>query len=477
MTPHRIQSVTLILSFFLLYTSCNFGETSPEETLLTCGFSVPDFSGYASVSPVRVWYIDSRNGNDANDGLTPLTPWRHLAKIHSIVLAPGDAVRLARGSVFSRESILFNDGDKGASGNPVIIESYGTGDLPRLTDPRTLWDSSLKTYGIRFSSGSEYIRILGLSIDNTGEYSAILLDRNTRFIEIIGCGITRCGEGIWMAGNDHTVMGNRISDCGSTGQGSGLGIVFFGSRLEICWNIIRNCRVKKGSRQDGGALEYYNRYFEGGSEYFSLDSDIVIHHNLIDNNLMFLEAYGNVTRMLLAYNVYLNGSPAALMFHFDDCEHPVWTHECTYWDVKIENNTFVTDDTSNGWGIIGLLNDSTHPPNPAKSRFIVRNNAFDTAGFLVGWSNPLGSNLVHDHNLAHFRGNGGFCQRNNAWLPAATEQSVLRLLDNISAGDFRLADGSPGIDEGLAASFSKDVLGNHVPSGSGPDIGAYERVP
>ncbi len=51
------------------------------------------------------WFVDSNNGNDANDGRTAATPFATLAKLREQALPTGAVIHLARGSVFREELI------------------------------------------------------------------------------------------------------------------------------------------------------------------------------------------------------------------------------------------------------------------------------------------------------------------------------------------------------------------------------------
>lgn len=75
-------------------------------------------------------YYVSAAGNDANDGLTPESPWRTLNKVSSAPLQPGDGVLFARGDLF-RGTVKTRPG--------VTYGAYGDGPKPRLYG----WDRNL----------------------------------------------------------------------------------------------------------------------------------------------------------------------------------------------------------------------------------------------------------------------------------------------------------------------------------------------
>ena len=89
------------------------------------GIARRDISGYT------VYYIDSRNGNDARDGLSPAAAWRTLNKIYADgLLREGVAILLKRGSVFNEA--LWDLPGSGSEDRPIVFSDYGEGDLPRI---------------------------------------------------------------------------------------------------------------------------------------------------------------------------------------------------------------------------------------------------------------------------------------------------------------------------------------------------------
>ena len=76
-----------------------------------------------------VYYV-SNSGNDNNDGLSPLTAWKTLAKVSSAKLNEGDAVLFCRGDLF-RGFVKVQDG--------VTYAAYGEGEKPKFYG----WDKDL----------------------------------------------------------------------------------------------------------------------------------------------------------------------------------------------------------------------------------------------------------------------------------------------------------------------------------------------
>ena len=72
-----------------------------------------------------VYYVSSE-GDDANDGLTPETPIKSLAKASSLSLKAGDSVLFRKGDTFTG-SLSYSNLD-GTKENPITFASYGDGD-------------------------------------------------------------------------------------------------------------------------------------------------------------------------------------------------------------------------------------------------------------------------------------------------------------------------------------------------------------
>ena len=80
--------------------------------------SSPDALSFTGIA-----YYVSNDGNDENDGLTPIKPWKTLEKVSSAPLNYGDAVLFKRGDLF-RGKVMTKSG--------VSYGAYGSGEKPRL---------------------------------------------------------------------------------------------------------------------------------------------------------------------------------------------------------------------------------------------------------------------------------------------------------------------------------------------------------
>ena len=73
------------------------------------------------------YYVDASSGSDSNAGTSPTNAWQTISKVNTTSLLPGDSVLFKRGQSWSAELDIDSDG---ASGNPIIIAAFGSGENP-----------------------------------------------------------------------------------------------------------------------------------------------------------------------------------------------------------------------------------------------------------------------------------------------------------------------------------------------------------
>lgn len=106
----NIKFLSIILSLVLLFSMFSFHAFADEGT---------------------IYYVDSINGNDANDGTSPEKAWKTLIHASNRIFMPGDEILLKKGSYFFGN--FFARGD-GTEENPITLGTYGEGDMPVLTN-------------------------------------------------------------------------------------------------------------------------------------------------------------------------------------------------------------------------------------------------------------------------------------------------------------------------------------------------------
>lgn len=75
------------------------------------------------------FYVDSRNGDDSNDGESPETAWKSLHQVNNAVFEPGSTILLKSGSIWTGQ---LKPGGEGSIDAPNKIDKYGEGPLPLI---------------------------------------------------------------------------------------------------------------------------------------------------------------------------------------------------------------------------------------------------------------------------------------------------------------------------------------------------------
>lgn len=98
-------------------------------------------------------------GNDTNSGESETNAWKTLEQLRKNTLIAGDRVLLKRGSRFVEEDAALTFKGSGLEDVPILISSYGEGELP-LLEAQGKIESVIKLYN------QEYITIENLEITN-----------------------------------------------------------------------------------------------------------------------------------------------------------------------------------------------------------------------------------------------------------------------------------------------------------------------
>ena len=83
----------------------------------------------AAQALASTYYVDPL-GSNANDGLSPVTPWRTLLKVGLSTFQPGDVILFKRDGVWNE---WLTPPSSGTSGHLIKFDAYGNGRPPRFT--------------------------------------------------------------------------------------------------------------------------------------------------------------------------------------------------------------------------------------------------------------------------------------------------------------------------------------------------------
>ena len=120
-------------------------------------------AGNHALRQAQDFYVDSRQGNDANSGTSPGMAWKSLEKVNATLFRPGDRILLRCGSEWSGQ--LWPKGS-GTERSPITIDMYGGGVKPVIHGNERAEDAVLL-------QNQEYWEIQNLEITNTGAAPAI----------------------------------------------------------------------------------------------------------------------------------------------------------------------------------------------------------------------------------------------------------------------------------------------------------------
>lgn len=111
------------------------------NSLKTIIFTVIIFLLNSAFVYPETYYI-SNSGSDANNGLSPVFPFKTIWKINSIIneIGPGDAILFERNGYFTGQINLKSGG---SAGSPVFIGAYGKGKNPVISGAYPLRDWTL----------------------------------------------------------------------------------------------------------------------------------------------------------------------------------------------------------------------------------------------------------------------------------------------------------------------------------------------
>ena len=132
-----------------------------------------------SAATGTTYYVDSKGGNDSNDGTSESKAFKTLDKVNDLNLEPGDTVLLKKGSVFEDQALKFTKEDSGTAEAPVKISTYGEGEKPKInTNGHGQWELN---YGNRLDNVNHKWK---------GTVSSSILIEDTEYLEIEGLELT-----------------------------------------------------------------------------------------------------------------------------------------------------------------------------------------------------------------------------------------------------------------------------------------------
>jgi len=445
-------------------------------------------------------YYVATNGNDTSGDGSEGSPWRTIQ--HGVnQLSAGDTLYVKAGTYDEGGTLTISS--SGVATNYITVRSYPGDDV-------TI-DASSHSTGIRISGS--YIRFKGFElIGGTGSgiivsgHDCIIEDNIVRDVKTL----TSAPHGYWAitlsgysnpACRNHTVQNNDIyvvePGATSAGSTSGPGIVFeesYGGHV-IRYNNIYFTGTTNVHGRDGinntPNFEYedtvrdsdiYGNYIEGATDDgISLDGNSC--NVRVWNNTITGTAMGVSIAPVIIGPAYIFRN-----VFYDPEEH--WVGSCGGFKegesgdghVYVYHNT-IAYDVCNSIGNYGFNN---YGGSEWFSNVFSRNNIIFTDGPIVGTYFPcpdMDYDLMYDtfdntskSYWAKWNGNsyGSLNSFNSGTGQEAHGVAGQPTFVDRANGDFSLANGSPGIDQGVLIYGFNDANSPWPYKGSTPDIGAFE---
>ncbi len=128
----------------------------------------------------KTYYVDSLNGNDANNGTAVNTAWQTINKASNKKYFPGDQILLKRNQTFPGTMIMKGSGSQG---NVIKIGSYGTGKKPII-------NANNFEFAIKILN-EQYWEINGIETTG-GQMAGIFIGVSTDSLSLTHFRITNC---------------------------------------------------------------------------------------------------------------------------------------------------------------------------------------------------------------------------------------------------------------------------------------------
>jgi chitodextrinase len=415
------------------------GNRSPQASMPAATSACPLAVGQAEAS----YYVSSSGGSDSNDGRTPATAWRSLAKLNSAPLAPGDTVRFAAGDSFAG---LLSEAASGTGAAPITLASYGIGAQPLFTD------ASQPSTGDCVDIKGSYVVVDGLRIDAC-RYGLRLFGQHD---EVRGSTFTQNAEGLrteagadYASVHDNTFSNNNrmvVNTPCSVNCNDDYGadaVLISGNNGDFAHNTVTGSwALSSDYGHDGAAFEVWG----GSGNTFA--------YNLARDNASFIELGCRCsTRAANGNKINYNVITSALPFAVDGIDaHGNEGFGPTNGTTVYNNSIYLASPAS----------EALRCGSCSAAMMKLRNNAARMTGSGSGFNL---SGADEDYDLlsgASWSGSLGPHSRNADPL-------------FVSATNLDTQVGSPARGAGTALGLTPDFVGVPVPTGGLPDIGAYEH--
>jgi hypothetical protein len=414
-----------------------------------------------------VYFVDCEEGNDANDGRSRSRAWRTLEKVNSATLMPGDRLRFKRGCAWDGP---LNASWHGTASRPIIITSYGAGELPKIQNGYSS--------NVRISGSYQIFENLHATLSTppnpdpncnnqpVGWKAGFSFQDGASYNVVQNSQATRLAIGIFFSGNTHhnKALNNSLTNNNVVWELTpdrtlgAMGVLLQGDHQEVGYNYFADNKTRCT----------YTGVIESNSIELYAATNSTIHHNTSFRDRVFSELGSSPSvrseNNTYAYNLHVSalsdpnyGARFVVTRGWDHTHGPVLS-------TKVYNNTlYLTGSGSKGVvcekcgpNILNLENNIlwvNREPFSSDGPFVEKNNIFWGGG---------GSTLLNYYGFA---------------MSESSRTSNPNFVDAAN-NNFHLKPDSPAVNGGTRAAvdvgFDFDLWQTLTAVGGTPDIGAYE---
>ncbi|MEO7016249.1 MAG: LamG domain-containing protein [Leifsonia sp.] len=490
-------------------------------TAAVLGLGAVGLAAQPAVAACTTYYVSSSAGSDANSGCSTSDPWQTLANVNSTTFAAGNQILFQAGGSWTGQ---LHPLGAGASGNPIVVSSYGTGSAPLIAGAGAA--SAVYLYD------QHDWTVQNLEITNTATTTAqragVLVQNDTTGIEhgihLVGNNIHDI-SGTWKNGDPQPVTTSAISfDLTDNNKTAGwddvlidgntltkvdAGAIYLGSPVGLNHNLSStNVVIQNNTISDAGGnsivcvfcaspLVQYNVDTDSGYRYSGAalwegwTSNAVWQYNEVARNWraqwdgQAFDIDNNNRDTILQYN-YTHDNPFGFMeFCCSSTFGALGTSVIRYnisQNDGASNGVFATLQGIQAGASAQFYNNTVYMP-PG-------NNGGVTTG-----TPATGASATFTNNLIYKLGTGGYSTTNTTWShnlmfgnhPASEPADPAKITGDpqlvspggagtglASASAYKVRSGSPAIGAGAVVSGNggKDYFGNPVSATASPNIGA-----
>jgi hypothetical protein len=467
-------------------------------------------------------YYISNSGSDSNSGCSASAPWASIAKVNATTFSAGNQILFQAGGSWTGE---LHPLGSGASGNNIVLASYGSGADPIIAgagaaaavylDDQQYWTIE-DLYITNTTSGAAAIRSgIQLENDTSGILNGITIRYN--YVENV--------KGYWTdaTGQPSTSAGIafNLSDSYATNgwnnvlihlntlvntdaSGIYLGSVKGTGHDEYTTGVtISNNSLTNAGGNDivcvfcNGAVVTNNLAENGGSRYSGAGIWTAISENGVieDNEVYSQHKHGSDGQ---AFDIDLGTNNTTLQYNYSlDNVWGFFEFCCSADANSAENGTVrynISQDDGTDEAVFRLFGVNTSGTSRIYNNTIYVDSSDNSA---ITTDNPAGDNLYLTNNIIYNTGSGGYASTSGeTWAyntfygnhPSSEPADAHKLTSNPDFADaggggtsrstataYDLDSGSPDLGSGvlIANNGGQDFFGNSVSSTAAPNRGAY----